>query len=120
MLLYLKHVPRNWSYTNYGYYKGAENFTRGAAVLILLPLLKHYTSFRDTTLIMAGLMSKIIAMVLLGLAQSTWAIFLGKLCLCLFNLRMDSLVLKMLLRIDSCIANFCFMHNLLVMHSLHF
>ncbi|XP_070178969.1 proton-coupled folate transporter-like [Littorina saxatilis] len=83
LLLYLKRSPRSWSYTTYGYFKGSENFTRGAAVLLLLPLFKKKTSVRDTTLILAGLVSKMAALVLLGLAKETWAIFLvvGVACL---------------------------------------
>ncbi|XP_076450273.1 proton-coupled folate transporter-like isoform X2 [Babylonia areolata] len=83
LLLYLKRTPRNWSYTTYGYFKGAENFTRGAAVLLLLPLLKKMASPRDTTLILAGLVSKMAGLVLLGLARETWLVFLvvGVACL---------------------------------------
>ncbi|KAL8569115.1 hypothetical protein ACOMHN_055031 [Nucella lapillus] len=83
LLLYLKRSPRNWSYTAYGYFKGAENFTRGAAVLLLLPLLKKMASPRDTTLIMAGLVSKIAGLILLGLAKESWTIFLVVAVACL-------------------------------------
>ena len=78
LLLYLKRYPRSWSFTTYGYFKGSENFTRGAAVLLFLPLLKK-SSLRDTTLVLAGLASKTAALVLLGLATRTWTIFLGRL-----------------------------------------
>ncbi|XP_076450271.1 uncharacterized protein LOC143286547 [Babylonia areolata] len=75
-LLYLKRSPRNWSYTTYGYFQGSGSFVRGAAVLLLLPLLKKMASPRDTTLILAGLVSKVAGLVLLGLATETWTIFL--------------------------------------------
>ncbi|KAK7501898.1 hypothetical protein BaRGS_00006984 [Batillaria attramentaria] len=75
-LLYLKRAPRNWSYTTYGYFSGATHCTRGAAVLLLLPLLKRVTSLKDTVLIMAGLVSKMAALIILGLATQDWLIFL--------------------------------------------
>ena len=78
LLLYLKRSPRSWSFTTYGYYKGSENFSRGLAVLLFLPLLKKIP-LRDTTLILAGLVSKAAGLTLLGLARQTWTIFLGRL-----------------------------------------
>jgi PCFT/HCP family folate transporter-like MFS transporter 1/3 len=78
LLLYLKRFPRSWSYTLYGYFSGAQNLTRGAAVLLLLPLLKRGAKLRDTTLVLAGLVSKMAGLLVLGLSQSTWMVFIGQ------------------------------------------
>lgn len=76
LLLYPKREPFNWSYTKYGYFSGANSATRCAAVLLLLPLLKKLTSLRDTVLILAGLISRIIGLIILGAAKQEWLIFL--------------------------------------------
>ncbi|PVD36316.1 hypothetical protein C0Q70_03295 [Pomacea canaliculata] len=76
LYLFLVRSPRSFSKTKYGYFSGAQNFTRAVAVLLLLPLLKTFTQLRDTTLIMAGIVSKVAGLVVLGLAKEQWLVFI--------------------------------------------
>lgn len=68
----------NWSQTIFGYNSALGHFTASIAVLLFLPLLRRFTNIEDTTLAVAGLVSKIAGLLLLALAAYTWQVFLGK------------------------------------------
>ncbi|GFR57512.1 proton-coupled folate transporter-like [Elysia marginata] len=77
LFLYLKRSPRSFTRAQYGYFKGSENFTRSLALVTLLPLLKRKLSFRDSTIIIIGLIFKTMTLVTLGVADSLLVVFLG-------------------------------------------
>lgn len=76
LLLFVSHSPLSWSYSLYGYLQGLHNGLRGLLLISLLPLLKK-VGFRDSTLVLTGLVSKVAGLVLLGLSSKTWMVFLG-------------------------------------------
>lgn len=78
MFLFTKLPLFDWPLSLYGYYKALENFLRGFAVLTFLPVLKRRFKVRDTTLGISGLISKVFAFIVLGLASETWHIFVGR------------------------------------------
>ncbi|CAL1533734.1 unnamed protein product [Lymnaea stagnalis] len=76
LYLYLKRSPRSFTSTEYGYFKGTENFTRSLALLTILPLLKHRFHLRDSTVVIVGIVSKACGLILLGLANNMLLVFL--------------------------------------------
>ncbi|RUS72840.1 hypothetical protein EGW08_019405 [Elysia chlorotica] len=76
LFLYLKRSPRSFTRAQYGYFKGSENFTRSLALVTLLPLLKRKLGFRDSTIIIIGLIFKTGTLLTLGLAESLLVVFL--------------------------------------------
>ncbi|KAK3091390.1 hypothetical protein FSP39_019524 [Pinctada imbricata] len=76
MYLFVKLPVFDWSTSTYGYFRGLENFTRGLAVLTILPLCTKKLQASDTTLILAGLLSKLIGLIILAFAATTWQMFL--------------------------------------------
>ncbi|KAK7471504.1 hypothetical protein BaRGS_00035843 [Batillaria attramentaria] len=77
LLLFLRREPLGWSQSLYGYFKGVENLLRGLVLILALPLLKRKAHVRDTSLAMAGMVSKIVGLVLLSLATQTWIVFVS-------------------------------------------
>lgn len=75
LFLFTKLPIFDWPLSLYGYFKALENFLRGFAVLAFVPVLKRRFKIRDTTLGIIGLISKVFASVVLGLASETWHIF---------------------------------------------
>ncbi|KAK3702648.1 hypothetical protein RRG08_042636 [Elysia crispata] len=77
LFLYLKRSPRSFTRAQYGYFKGSENFTRSLALVTLLPLLKRKLGFRDSTIIIIGLIFKTGTLLTLGVAKSLVVVFLA-------------------------------------------
>lgn len=77
LFLYLKRAPRSFTRAQYGYFKGTENFTRSLALVTLLPLMKRKLGFRDSTIIVIGLIFKTMTLVTLGVAKSLPIVFLA-------------------------------------------
>lgn len=77
LLLFLRREPLSWPQSMYGYYKGMENLLRGLVLVTVLPLLKKKMKTRDTSLAMAGMASKSMGLILLGVANQTWIVFLS-------------------------------------------
>ncbi|XP_067681740.1 proton-coupled folate transporter-like [Haliotis asinina] len=73
LFLYTRRAPLSWSSTMFGYYKGLENFTRSIVLVTVLPLCRK---MRDTSLGLWGLASKIIGLIIIGISQWTWLLFL--------------------------------------------
>lgn len=84
LLLYLRRDPLGWSQSLFGYFKGMENLLRGLMLLLVLPLFKKKLHVRDTTVVIGGILSKVVGLVLMGLATQTWLVFLGKHYQCYF------------------------------------
>ncbi|GFO12033.1 proton-coupled folate transporter [Plakobranchus ocellatus] len=77
LYLYLKRPPRSFTRAQYGYFKGSENFTRSLALFTLLPLLRRKLHFRNSTIIIIGLIFKTGTLITLGLADSLVVVFLA-------------------------------------------
>ena len=78
LLLYLRLEPLAWSQTLFGYFKGMENLLRGLVLIFVLPLLKQKLKARDTSVVMGGVMSKVLGLALMGLSTTTWMVFAGE------------------------------------------
>ncbi|ESO94309.1 hypothetical protein LOTGIDRAFT_232543 [Lottia gigantea] len=76
MFLYVTRAPLSWSRTLYGYFKGSENFLRGAMLLTVLPVLKFRFHLRDTSIIIIGLISKFVGFIFYSF-RITEVIFTG-------------------------------------------
>lgn len=76
--MYTRHPPLKWNQTKLGLFSGTESFVRGFGVLLILPLCKKRLAARDTTLTIAGLLSKIVSLVLIAFGSKTVIMFIGK------------------------------------------
>ncbi|XP_074651711.1 lysosomal proton-coupled steroid conjugate and bile acid symporter SLC46A3-like isoform X2 [Tubulanus polymorphus] len=74
--LYLRHAPRNFTQTEYGYYLGFTNAMSGIGLIVILPLFKHYLLLWDTILIIIGFSARGIALIVLAVSMVKWLVFL--------------------------------------------
>ncbi|XP_052769458.1 proton-coupled folate transporter-like [Mya arenaria] len=77
ILIFTRHRPFKWSQTTFGLFKGTESLLRGLGMLILMPICKKIFAARDTVVMLAGLISKMISMIFYGLSQNTGVMFIG-------------------------------------------
>jgi len=77
LLIYTRHRPFSWSQTTLGLFKGTETLLRGLGMLILMPICKRLLQARDTVLMLAGLTSKMIAVLFIALSPNTTVMFIG-------------------------------------------
>lgn len=78
LLLYLRLEPLAWSQTLFGYFKGVENLLQGLMLILVLPFLKRKLRVCDTFLVMGGILSKVVGLAVMGLANTTWLVFAGE------------------------------------------
>ena len=77
---YLRDEPFQWNFELIGHYLALGNFMHGVAAIAVLPLLLRF-GISDMSCIQFGIFSSMVSLILLGVAQSTWLVFLGKLAL---------------------------------------
>ncbi|KAH3844693.1 proton-coupled folate transporter-like [Dreissena polymorpha] len=77
ILIYTRYHPFEWSQTTLGLFKGTESFLRGMGMLLLMPLCKKVFGMQDTSVMLAGLISKSIALLFIGLSSNTAMMFAG-------------------------------------------
>ena len=68
----------NWSQTTYGIYRAGESLFQGVALLVLLPVLRNYYNVNDTSIIIAGLVSRIVSAGILAVAKESWHLYISK------------------------------------------
>ncbi|XP_065175419.1 proton-coupled folate transporter-like [Sycon ciliatum] len=72
---YLRDDPFHWQFDVIGHYLALGNFMHGISALAILPGLLHL-GLSDITCIQVGIISSMLSLILLGLAQRTWLVFL--------------------------------------------
>ena len=81
VIFYSLGKPLCWSADLIGYFLALKIFLNGMASLLLLPLLSAI-GMSDTIIILVGLVSGAAALVVMGIATTTWIMFTGELVQC--------------------------------------
>ena len=76
-LLFVERAPLNWPRHLYGYLLALDYACLGMAVFFLMPFLLWLLKLHDFTLVMLGLLFKIVRLVLLGLSTSSTTVYLS-------------------------------------------
>ena len=77
VILFTLRRPLCWDSKVIGYFLALKVFLNGLATLFIVPLLS-FMLVSDAVIILIGLISGAISLILMGLAQKTWIMFLGK------------------------------------------
>ena len=77
LLLYLTRRPYNWDQTLYGYLLAVDYTAMGLVTCLLMPLLSYKVQLYDTTLVIIGIITKMVRFLLLAFSHETWLIFLA-------------------------------------------
>ena len=76
--LFLRRQPLSWSQTLYGVFNGYSDAVFTLFVLFGIPFLKVRLRWRDTTLMLVGVVSQCIGQAYMGFCVVTWMVFLGE------------------------------------------
>ncbi len=76
-LLFVERAPLSWDKSMYGYLLAVDYACLGMAVLVLLPLLIHRGQLGDMTLILMGILFKILRLLLLSVSDHTWLVYMA-------------------------------------------
>lgn len=76
-LLFVERYPLRWEKQLYGYLLATDYACLGISVFFLLPVLSTGMDIHDMTLILVGLLFKVIRLIIIASARSTWLVFLS-------------------------------------------
>ena len=74
--LVVKRQPLSWSQTKYGVWMGLRNCFGGTFLVVVVPILRKYLDPKDTTLLLAGLISAALGQLVLSIGTYDWIVFL--------------------------------------------
>lgn len=76
-LLFTEAAPLSWRKSMYGYLLAADYALLGAATLVLLPLLIRFFHLSDVTLLLIGVVFRVIRLLVLAFSRSTFEVYLS-------------------------------------------
>ncbi|CAM1327935.1 Uncharacterised protein g9634 [Pycnogonum litorale] len=89
LYLYVKDKPLSWTFTEYIILLSTANAVLGTMALIILPLIRSFVSFRDTTLGIISLGVGTVALVIMGFAETRTSVYIAK---CLFSVAVLTII----------------------------
>ena len=76
--LFMTAPPVQMPFEHFSYWFGARYGATSLSLILILPLLKRFTSISDKAVCVLGLISKVSALVMLGLSYNTLMVYLGE------------------------------------------
>lgn len=76
-LLFVQHRPLSWTKSQYGYLLATNYACLGMCLFVLLPVLSDVFQMKDITLVITGLLFKIIRLIFAAFNTKTWMVYLS-------------------------------------------
>ena len=76
-LLYVQRQPFHWSNSMYGFFVAIDYVMLGIVTALLLPLVLRFCDSEDSTLVLLGIVFKIIRLIIMLFSINTWQLYLS-------------------------------------------